>query len=104
MIGLAFPLQDRSLACRGKTAGVVRIAIEHNSTTTLELADELTKRFGLKEAQVAPGPQSGSNAEARRAVGIVARISGADCACKPADHCGAGWGRTLAIWQIILSA
>ena len=40
------------LLAEAKQLGVVRIAIEHNSTTTLELADELTKRFGLKEAQV----------------------------------------------------
>ena len=84
------------LLAEAKQLGVVRIAIEHNSTTTLELADELTKRFGLKEAQVAPGPQSGSNAEARRAVGIVAAgfLARIALANQPITV-GLGWGRTL---------
>lgn len=84
------------LLAEAKQLGVVRIAIEHNSTTTLELADELTKRFGLKEAQVAPGSQSGSNAEARRAVGIVAAgfLARIALANQPITV-GLGWGRTL---------
>ncbi len=84
------------LLAEAKQLGVVRIAIEHNSTTTLELADELTNRFGLKEAQVAPGPQSGSNAEARRAVGIVAAgfLARIALANQPITV-GLGWGRTL---------
>ena len=84
------------LLAEAKQLGVVRIAIEHNSTTTLELADELTKRFGLKEAQVAPGQQSGSNAEARRAVGIIAAafLARTALANQPMTV-GLGWGRTL---------
>ena len=84
------------LLAEAKQLGVVRIAIEHNTTTTLELADELTKQFGLKEAQVAPGPQSGSNAEARRAVGIVAAgfLARIALANQPITV-GLGWGRTL---------
>ena len=84
------------LLAEAKQLGVVRIAIEHNSTTTLGLADELTKRFGLKEAQVAPGLQSGSNAEARRAVGIVAAgfLARIALANQPITV-GLGWGRTL---------
>ena len=84
------------MLAEAKQLGVVRIAIEHNSTTTLELADQLTKRFGLKEAQVAPTPQSGSNTEARRAVGIAAAGFLARIAlAKRPITVGLGWGRTL---------
>ena len=60
------------MLAEAKQLGVVRIVIEHNSTTTLELADQLTKRFHLREAQVARAPKNGSDTEARRAVGIAA--------------------------------
>ena len=84
------------MLAEAKQLGVVRIAIEHNSTTTLELADQLTKRFGLKEAQVAPAPKSGSNTEARRAVGIAAAGFLARIAlAKQPITVGLGWGRTL---------
>ncbi len=84
------------LLADAKQLGVVRIAIEHNTTTTLDLADQLTERFGLKEAQVAPAPQSNGNAEARRAVGIIAAafLSRVALANQPMTV-GLGWGRTL---------
>jgi len=84
------------LLAEAKQLGVVRIAIEHNTTTTLKLADQLTDKFGLKEVQVAPAPENGSNAEARRAVGIVAAayLSRIALANQPITV-GLGWGRTL---------
>ncbi len=84
------------LLADAKQLGVVRIAIEHNTTTTLDLADQLTERFGLKEAQVAPAPQSNGNAEARRAVGIIAAafLARVALANQPMTV-GLGWGRTL---------
>ena len=89
-----FTLQDRSLACRGKTARRSSHHLEHNSTT-LELADELTKRFGLKEAQVARAAkwrQRGCAAGCGNCGGgILARIALA----KPADHCGTRMGSHL---------
>lgn len=84
------------LLADAKQLGVVRIAIEHNTTATLDLADQLTERFGLKEAQVAPSPQSDSNAEARRAVGIIAAAFLARIAlANQPMTVGLGWGRTL---------
>ena len=84
------------LLADAKQLGVVRIAIEHNTTATLDLADQLTERFGLKEAQVAPAPQSNGNAEARRAVGIIAAafLARVALANQPMTV-GLGWGRTL---------
>jgi DNA-binding transcriptional regulator LsrR (DeoR family) len=74
----------------------VRIVIEHNTTTTLDLADQLTERFGLKEAQVAPAPQNDCSAEARRAVGIIAAAFLARIAlANQSITVGLGWGRTL---------
>jgi DNA-binding transcriptional regulator LsrR (DeoR family) len=84
------------LLADAKQLGVVRIAIEHNTTATLDLADQLTERFGLKEAQVAPAPQSDGNAEARRAVGIIAAAFLARIAlANQPMTVGLGWGRTL---------
>ena len=84
------------LLADAKQLGVVRIAIEHNTTATLDLADQLTERFGLKEAQVAPSPQSDGNAEARRAVGIIAAAFLARIAlANQPMTVGLGWGRTL---------
>jgi len=84
------------LLAEAKQLGVVRIAIEHNTTTTLELADRLADRFGLKEVQVAPMPLGDSNAEARRAVGIVAAAFLARIALTSQPiTVGLGWGRTL---------
>ena len=84
------------LLADAKQLGVVRIAIEHNNTTTLDLADRLTERFGLKEAQVAPAPQNDGNAEARRAVGIIAAAFLARIAlANQPMTVGLGWGRTL---------
>lgn len=84
------------LLADAKQLGVVRIAIEHNTTTTLELADRLTERFGLKETQVAPASQNDGDAEARRAVGIVAAafLARIALAHQPMTV-GLGWGRTL---------
>ncbi len=81
------------MLAEAKQLGVVRIAIEHNTTTTLELADRLVAKFELKEAQVAPAPRNGSNADARRAVGIVAAaFSCTDRVGKSADHSWAWMG------------
>lgn len=84
------------MLAEAKQLGVVRIAIEHNTTTTLELADRLVEKFKLKEAQVAPAPRNGSNADARRAVGIVAAafLARIALASQPITV-GLGWGRTL---------
>ena len=84
------------LLAEAKQLGVVRIAIEHNSTSTLELGDRLTERFRLREAQVAPVLQSNGDAEARRAVGIVAAAFLARIAlANQPMTVGLGWGRTL---------
>ena len=84
------------LLAEAKQLGVVRIAIEHNSTSTLELADRLTERFRLREAQVAPVLHSNGDAEARRAVGIVAAAFLARIALvNQPMTVGLGWGRTL---------
>ena len=84
------------LLADAKQLGVVRIAIEHNTTTTLELADQLTERFGLTEAQVAPAPENDGDAEARRAVGIAAAAFLARIvATNQPITVGLGWGRTL---------
>ena len=84
------------MLAEAKQLGVVRIAIEHNTTTTLDLADRLVEKFELKEAQVAPAPRNGSNADARRAVGIVAAafLARIALASQPITV-GLGWGRTL---------
>lgn len=79
-----------------KELGMVRIAIEHRTTTTLSLADQLAERFGLKEVQVAPLLNHGDSAEARLRVGILAaaylaRIGGANQSLTV----GLGWGRTI---------
>jgi len=84
------------LLAEAKQLGFVRIAIEHNSTTTLELADQLTERFGLREVQVAPASHNDGDAEARRAVGIVAAAFLARIALvNQPMTVGLGWGRTL---------
>ncbi len=78
--------------------GLVRISIEHKTTQTLKLADDLRAKFGLKEVQVAPDT-GGNDAAARQSVGILAagflsRIGKTDS--KKPITIGVGWGRTVA--------
>ncbi|MGV6849801.1 MAG: sugar-binding transcriptional regulator [Marinibacterium sp.] len=77
--------------------GLVRIAVEHRTSRTLALADELVAAFGLQEVQVAPvGDDFPDDVLARNAVailasGYLARIAGNDRQATV----GVGWGRTL---------
>lgn len=77
--------------------GLVRIAVEHRTSRTLELADQLVSCFDLQEAQVAPiGVDADDEELARNAVAILAsgylnRIAGTDTPLTV----GLGWGRTL---------
>ena len=77
--------------------GLVRIMVEHRTSSTLALADQLVQIFGLQEAQVAPvGAAKYDDSFARDAVAVLAsgdraRIAGTDCPVTV----GVGWGRTL---------
>ena len=78
--------------------GLVRVSLEHETTQTLKLADEVRAKFDLKEVQVAPDT-GGNEAATRHSVGILAagflaRIGKAE-AKKPVTI-GVGWGRTVA--------
>ena len=77
--------------------GLVRISVEHQTTPTLELADQLMETFDLREVKVAAVPApSPDHAYERTAVGILAasyltRIAAGDTP----RVIGVGWGRTL---------
>ena len=77
--------------------GLVRIAVEHRTSRTLDLAGQLVSTFGLQEVQVAPiGTDPDDEVLARNAVAILAsgclnRIAGTDTPVTV----GLGWGRTL---------
>ncbi|MDJ1007407.1 MAG: sugar-binding domain-containing protein [Paracoccaceae bacterium] len=77
--------------------GMVRVSVEHRTSTTLELADRLAEAFGLEEVQVAPVPLPTEEHDYERtAVGILAanylaRVAGGDRRLV----IGVGWGRTL---------
>ncbi|MEL6202802.1 MAG: sugar-binding transcriptional regulator [Pseudomonadota bacterium] len=79
--------------------GLVRISVEHRTSSTLALADELCARFGLEEAQVAPVSSdydADSEKYARDAVGILAaRYMVRILSMEGAVTVGVGWGRTL---------
>jgi DNA-binding transcriptional regulator LsrR (DeoR family) len=83
------------LLADARDRGLVRISIEHETSDTLVLADRLTARFALTEAQVAPDPGDG-DAAARRAVGQVAAGFLARIGREGPLTVGVGWGRTLA--------
>jgi len=77
--------------------GLVRISVEHRTSKTLALADQLASKYALEEVQVAPVPLSQEDeAYGRSAVGILAanyltRVLSVD---EPITI-GVGWGRTL---------
>lgn len=77
--------------------GLVRISVEHRTSKTLALADQLASKYALEEVQVAPVPLSQEDeAYGRSAVGILAanyltRVLSVD---EPLTI-GVGWGRTL---------
>lgn len=77
--------------------GLVRITVEHRTSRTLALADQLVDGFGLQEVQVAPtGAATDDDVMSRHAVailasGYLARIAGSDSQATV----GLGWGRTL---------
>lgn len=91
---------NRMLA-EARESGIIRVSIEHETTDTLSLADELRSAWGLSEVLVAPVPPGaqGDADYARRAVGLVAagflqRVgSVTDGASR---SIGVGWGRTVA--------
>ncbi|MDZ4095029.1 MAG: sugar-binding transcriptional regulator [Paracoccaceae bacterium] len=83
------------LLAEARDLGLIRISIEHETVTTLTLADRLTDRFALTEALVAPDPGEGDVA-ARRAVGHLAASFLARIAREGPMTVGVGWGRTLA--------
>ena len=78
--------------------GLVRVSLEHETSSTLLLAQHLMAQFNLTEVQVAPTPGGeADDAYSRRAVGMVAagflrRIGRTE---EPMTI-GLGWGRTLA--------
>lgn len=90
------------LVAEARERGIVRVAIQHDTTSALVLADTLRAAWGLAEVMIAPMPDGmpdgpeGSEV-ARRAVGIVAaqflaRIGGGGAKIT----IGMGWGWTLA--------
>lgn len=90
------------MLAEARERGIVRVSIQHETTTTLALADTLRAAWGLTEVMVAPmpegmpdGPQG--SAFARQSVGIVAarflvRVGGGGARLT----IGMGWGWTLA--------
>lgn len=83
------------LLAEARDLGLVRISIEHETATTLALADRLTDRFHLTEAQIAPDSGEG-DAAARRAVGQLAAGFLARIGREGPLTVGVGWGRTVA--------
>lgn len=90
------------LLSKAREAKIVKISIDHHSIETHQLADALTRRFGLLECIVTPplGATSDPHADegrARSAVGICAaaflarRLQGAT-----PPVVGLAWGRTIA--------
>jgi DNA-binding transcriptional regulator LsrR (DeoR family) len=84
------------LLAEARERGFVRVSIEHATSPALALADELTRRFDLVEAQVAPLPEGAGDDHARRAVGIVAAGLLARLGSGEPRTIGLGWGRTVA--------
>lgn len=85
--------------------GIVRVAIEHETTETLLMADRLRQRYGLTEAIVTPGlsataeaaPSAARSDIARRGVGIAAAgLLSRMLAAEDPVTIGIGWGRTIA--------
>lgn len=78
--------------------GLVRVSLEHETSSTLLLAQRLSAEFDLTEVQVAPTPGGASDdAYSRRAVGIVAaRFLSRIGRTEEPMTIGLGWGRTLA--------
>lgn len=83
------------LLAEARERGLVRITLEHETARTLALADRLTRRYGLTEAQVAPDAGEGE-AAARRAVGQLAAGYLARIGRDGPLTVGVGWGRTVA--------
>jgi DNA-binding transcriptional regulator LsrR (DeoR family) len=85
------------MLAEARELGMVRISVEHRTSRTLSLADQLARAFDLKEVQVAPVPVAEDDYDyARMAVGILAasylsRVAGGDQTLT----IGIGWGRTL---------
>ncbi|MEN0001257.1 MAG: sugar-binding domain-containing protein [Pseudomonadota bacterium] len=79
--------------------GLVRISVEHRTSRTLALADQLSAAFGLEEVQVAPvSADYSENREkyARDAVGVLAaRYMARVLSTEGPVTVGIGWGRTL---------
>lgn len=76
--------------------GLVRISVEHKTSHTLALADQLAQAFDLQEAQVAPTPMDADPDYGRRAVGILAAGYLARVVTSQSQlTIGVGWGRTL---------
>jgi len=84
------------LLAEARETGLVRVTLEHETTGTLDLADQVAQTFGLIEAQVAPMPRPLDDAYARQAVGIVAARFLARIGREGAMSIGVGWGRTMA--------
>ncbi len=87
------------MLAEARAAGMVRITVEHRTSRTLALAEELGRAFGLEDVQVAPVSADPEDYDfARTAVGILAaghpmRLASGD---KPLTI-GLGWGRTLSV-------
>lgn len=90
------------LLSKAREAKIVKISIDHHSIETHQLADTLTRRFGLLECIVTPplgatADLQADEARARRAVGICAAAFLArrlQSATPPVV--GLAWGRTIA--------
>ncbi|MEM8728754.1 MAG: sugar-binding domain-containing protein [Pseudomonadota bacterium] len=93
------------MLAEARDLGMVRISVEHRTSHTLALADQLVETFDLQEVQVAPVEAQGSSeALARDAVailaaGYLARI----CAMDDPRIIGVGWGRTLSTMADLLT-
>jgi DNA-binding transcriptional regulator LsrR (DeoR family) len=84
------------LLAEARERGLVRVTIEHRTRATLELAERVASRWGLREVQVAPVPEGADDDHARRAVGIVAAGLLARLGSGGERTIGLGWGRTVA--------
>ncbi len=84
------------LLAEARERGLVRVTVEHRTSTTLALAEQVATRWGLREVQVAPVPPGADDDHARRAVGIVAAGLLARLGSGGARTIGLGWGRTVA--------
>lgn len=101
-LGLSRFKINRMLA-KAREKGLVKVTIQHETASTLDLAGKLQAAYGLDECIVTPGLGTGTTdvetqgARARRAVGIAAAAFLARRLSAPQPiTVGLAWGRTIA--------